>query len=291
MDCTGHFPSPQGTNNRSVQCDASDPINSIVMAVSTNKCNAGHRRGRGGASCPRANTLAVLLLSISSTSAFAPTMRHPSEASRVGVVRRYRVEGEDTSDMPNRRQPQEQSAHSFLPSRLSNIELVSQPSQFQTQVLEEKDALVVVRFYAQTCPSCRSTRPFFSKWSRDLESIELESTDINNKSVEIAKKRGSQYDPLPIKIIEMPLNKDTSTFIKDELQVEQLPYCHLYHPDFGMVEEQLVLNRQEFDDFVGTVECWSKGGCEAGLEGEVKGDSLGEIEFESNDGEDCEEFC
>ena len=71
----------------------------------------------------------------------------------------------------------------------------------------------------------------------------------------------------------MPLIKATSTFIKDELDIEKLPYCHLYHPQFGLVEEQLVKNKQDFGDFVDTVESWSKGVYEANLDAMVKSTS------------------
>ena len=184
-------------------------------------------------------------------------------------------------------QPKHQSnAYSFLPSRLSSIERVNKPSQFQAQVLEEKDSLVVVRFYAEVCPSCKATRPLFTKWFRDLEKNDNQS----HISADVSMK-GSQQDPLPIKILEMPLNKATSAFIKDELQIDQLPYCHLYHPKFGMVEEQLVLSKVDFREFVDVVDGWSKGGCEAELESLCNFHREEEKEFESQGNDDCEDFC
>lgn len=182
--------------------------------------------------------------------------------------------------------PERQSnAHSFLPSRLSSVQRMNEPSQFQAQVLDEKDALVVVRFFAEVCPSCRATGPLFRKWSRDIEADDIKS------SVQAGMMLGSQQeDALSIKILEMPLNGATSSFLKDELQVEKLPYCHVYHPEFGLVEEQLVMDRIEFEDFVNVVDCWSKGGCEADLEGNEQS-NYAEIEFESQDDDDCEEFC
>jgi len=201
-------------------------------------------------------TLCVaLLLSLPATSLFvpvAPVIAKSTLAPRSGVIQKYRVEDEESFDIS---QPKHQSdASSFLPSRLSSIERMDKPSHFQAQVLEEKSSLVVVRFYAEVCPSCRATRSLFTKWSRDLETNEKQFPLRADASIQ-----GSQQDPLPIKILEMPLNKATSTFIKDQLQVERLPYCHLYHPQFGMVKEQLVLNKMEFKQFANAADCWSKG--------------------------------
>lgn len=79
---------------------------------------------------------------------------------------------------------------------------------------------------------------------------------------------------MAMKVVEMPLTKVTSSFIQDKLHVEQLPYCHFYHPEFGLIEEKLVLNRSEMKDFSNTVDIWSKGGCYFDL-----------------DGDNCQEFC
>ena len=50
------------------------------------------------------------------------------------------------------------------------------------------------------------------------------------------------------------------------------------------------MDRIEFEDFVNVVDCWSKGGCEADLEGNEQS-NYAEIEFEAQDDDDCEEFC
>jgi thiol-disulfide isomerase/thioredoxin len=229
---------------------------------------------------------AALILSSSATSAFTqplPTTVQSTVSPRATVIQRYRTEKE-SSDTP---QPnnQQSDVYSFLPARLSTIERMSEPSQFEAQVLGEQDSLVVVRFYADVCPSCRATGSLFRKWSREVDTDDYASTsDIIS---------ASQEEPLPIKILEMPLNRATSSFLKDELQVEKLPYCHLYHPKFGLVEEQVVMNKGEFDEFVDTVGCWSKGGCDAELEdySQLHVDSVEEIEFEYQNDDDCEEFC
>jgi len=224
----------------------------------------------------------LLVLSIStSTCAFTAitpvttiTSRKPTLVTRSSsvVVQRYRTD-DDTSSIS---QPiQSSSAYSFLPSRLSSIERIATPSQFQTQVLGESDSLVVVRYYADACPSCQKTAPLFRKWSRDTKDA---STKIDTKKIDTVQsntdsRKVDRGQPLPIRIVEMSLNKATSSFIKDKLNIEKLPTCALYHPIFGLVEEQLVMNRIDFAEFVDTVDCWSKGVYEANLQALVKSTS------------------
>ena len=203
----------------------------------------------------------ALLLSSTTTSgvfSFTPAARSSSS----NVVQRYRVENDfQPGDHHRKTQPTEDdSVFSLLPERLS-LKRLDTPQEFQSHVADETDSLVVVRFYADACPSCRATSSVFRKWSRDMGCVNgLVSSSESN---------------IPIKIVEMPLTKATSSFLQDELQVDQIPYCHLYHPEYGLIEEQLVLNRSDLQDFCKTVETWSKGGCDFDL----KGDN------------DCQEFC
>jgi len=245
---------------------------------------SGSRRRR---SCNVASVCAALLLAPSATSAFATTTTTTTKTSSL----EYRSNNNEQSDLSQKKE-QQSDALSFLPSRLSTIQRMDDPSQFQAQVLQDKNSLVVVRFYAEVCPSCRATGPLFRKWSRDMEGKDGQSTA--DASMWPSQ---SQQDALSIKILEMPLNKKTSSFLKDEIHVDRLPYCHLYHPQFGLVEEQLVMNRIEFKEFVNVVDCWSIGGCEADMDESSFLSNWNEnedIEFESQDDEDCRlrrEFC
>lgn len=237
------------------------------MECSRNSRRRGYRRTCLGA--------AAMLVTSSAASAFAPTIQQcptakPCLAQRGAVIQRYRIGEESSADLS---QPKESSAFSFLPSRISTIERLDNPSKFQTQVLDQQDALVVVRFFAEVCPSCKVTGPLFRKWSREIENVNADSHS-NIMST-------SQKNSLPIKILEMPLNGATSSFMKDELQVEKLPYCHLYHPHFGLVEKQLVMNKGELDEFTILADLWSK----------KKGQSC-ELCLDSEDLiDDCQEFC
>lgn len=214
-------------------------------------------------------SICVALLLSSTTSgvfSFTPAARSSSSPitsrSATSVVQRYRVENDFQPGDHHRKtqSTEDDNVFSLLPERLS-LKRLDTPQEFQSHVAEETDSLVVVRFYADACPSCRATSSVFRKWSRDMGCVNgLVSSSESN---------------IPIKIVEMPLTKATSSFLQDELQVDQIPYCHLYHPEYGLIEEQLVLNRTDLKDFCKTVETWSKGGCDFDL----KGDN------------DCKEFC
>ena len=180
-----------------------------------------------------------------------------SLVSRSAVIQSYRVE--DDPDVSS------SDAFSFLPSRLSSIERLETPSEFKSVVMDEQDSLVVVRFSADTCPSCRSTSHLFRKWSRDNE------TPSNDGKLEV-------------KVVEMPLNKATSAFMQDKLRVDQLPYCHLYHPKMGLVEEQLVMNKIDFRVFVDVVEKWAAGLATADYDSCILCSKDELID-------DCQEFC
>ena len=214
------------------------------------------------------------MLSSASTGAFAFTPIHirsqsPITSRSATVVQRYRVENDIPQPDHNRKRlstsessPQQaKDVFSLLPERVS-VQRLTTPSEFQRQVVDERESLVVVRFYAETCPSCRATSSIFRKWSRGI----VQDTDSDSADV-----------TMPIKVLEMPLTKATSSFLQDELQVEQIPYCHLYHPDYGLIEEQLVMNRSDLKDFCHSVDTWSRGGCDFDLEGDEAGN--------------CQEFC
>lgn len=168
------------------------------------------------------------------------TQASSSISLRSAVIQAYRLEND-----PHVSQPKHQSdVFSFLPSRLTSIQRVDTPSQFQTKVLDEQDSLVVVRFYADACPSCKATSPLFRKWSRDQEDQNVSESQA-------------------IKFLEMPLNKATSNFLQQTLQIDKMPTCQLYHPQLGLVEEQLIVNRSEFKIFVNVVDGWLKRDFEA----------------------------
>eukprot|EP00956_Cyclotella_meneghiniana_P025893 scaffold54941_cov72-Cyclotella_meneghiniana.AAC.3 len=226
------------------------------------------------------NTIAAFSPSVSGTCSFAPSATFSHETSstafyigpkrnkrrylalRSSVIQSYRIEDDPNVSSSN--------AFSFLPSRLSLVQRLETPSQFKSAVMDEHDSLVVVRFSADTCPSCRATIPLFRKWARDNQDATSGLLDASNT--------------FEVKIVEMILNKATSAFIQDKLHVDQIPYCHLYHPQAGLIEEQVVMNKVDFRDFVDVVDKWAAGLNIADYDSCVLCSKDELID-------DCEEFC
>jgi thiol-disulfide isomerase/thioredoxin len=100
------------------------------------------------------------------------------------------------------------------PERIETIE------DYKSVVADEKDKIVVVRFYSPVCRSCKATEAYYHKLCQDNPDI---------------------------KFVEVPTTKDNA-FLHKGLGVQTFPFGHIYHPDVGLVEE-LKLNKKVFGDF------------------------------------------
>lgn len=100
------------------------------------------------------------------------------------------------------------------------VDEVTSMQGYKTQVADEKEKLVVVRFYAPWCRACKAIARSF----RQL----------------------AQLYP-DVKFVEVPLNKDTG-MLHQGLGVPSLPYGHIYHPEAGLVEERRI-SRKHFSSF------------------------------------------
>lgn len=105
------------------------------------------------------------------------------------------------------------------------ITQVSTMQEFRQEVINEKDKVVVVRFYAPWCRACKAVAPLFYRYARQNSSN--------------------------IKFVEVPVTKENA-YLHQGLGVPSLPYGHIYHPTKGLVEE-LKLNKQEFKEFTSQV--------------------------------------
>jgi thiol-disulfide isomerase/thioredoxin len=92
-----------------------------------------------------------------------------------------------------------------------NVLLVDSLMDYKTVVVDEPEKLVVVRFFATWCKSCRASEPHFMKLV-------------------------SKFSPEGVKFVEVPLTKDTA-FMIEGLSVPSVPFAHIYHPEAGLVEE------------------------------------------------------
>lgn len=95
------------------------------------------------------------------------------------------------------------------------------------------DQIKVVRFYADYCRACKAMTPPFYRIAQ------TKSDDVT--------------------WMEMPANPDTMPIIR-ALDVPAVPYCHIYHPQLGLVET-LRLRKQFMSDFAQILQSYQDGEC------------------------------
>jgi thiol-disulfide isomerase/thioredoxin len=92
---------------------------------------------------------------------------------------------------------------------------VSNPEEFEKEVLSEDDKLVVVRFVAPYCKAC--------------------------KSIQVAYERLASSLQKTVKFVDVSI-EDREEF--PELHVPATPYAQIYHPELGLVEHSPIARRQ-----------------------------------------------
>ena len=132
----------------------------------------------------------------------------------------------------------------FIPNikaRLSRSKKASPPNTilevtdiqaYKTEVAEETERMVCVRFYAPFCRSCKAIQPMFRKLPHDFPGV---------------------------KFVEVPLTKENA-YLHKGLGVPSLPFAHLYHPDVGLVEERKI-NKDLFSTFKKILKTYVEGEC------------------------------
>lgn len=96
------------------------------------------------------------------------------------------------------------------PKPKCNVHLVDTLQDYKKVVVDEANQLVVVRFFATWCRSCRASEPHFMKM--------------------VHKFSGD------VKFVEVPLTRETA-FMLEGLGVPTVPFAHIYHSEAGLVEE------------------------------------------------------
>jgi len=116
---------------------------------------------------------------------------------------------------------------------LDNFVVVDSFEDYKATVLDEKEKIVVVRFFAKWCKSCREIAPLFHNIRR--------------------KNPNLLFVEVPI----LPNNVDLRTY----LGLEYVPFCHIYHPSAGLVE-QLNMSKDLFPTFTARLKWYINGFCE-----------------------------
>ena len=117
----------------------------------------------------------------------------------------------------------------------SKIHLVDNIDDYKRLVADEQNQIVVVRFFAKWCRSCKVSKPQF------------------NKLVHTFAKSS-------VKFVEVPLSKDTA-YLHEGLGVPSIPFAHIYHPQAGLVEE-IKISKPHFSTFVDKLQSYVVGSCD-----------------------------
>jgi len=116
---------------------------------------------------------------------------------------------------------------------IPNLKMIKTLEEYKITVGQEKDKIVVVRFYATWCKACKAVAPYFRR-------LAMQNPDI-------------QFVNVPVSAENVNLHQG--------LGVPSLPYGHIYHPDAGMMEE-MKISRKHFGKFARTLKTYAEGQCD-----------------------------
>lgn len=118
-------------------------------------------------------------------------------------------------------------------NKVQTIHTVDNIEDYKRVVVDEKDDIVVVRFHASWCRSCKTSEPVFKRLMKKFSGV---------------------------KFVQVPLTKETA-YLQEGLGVPSVPFAHIYHPDAGLVEEMKV-SKPHLKKFDESVASYVKGSCD-----------------------------
>lgn len=122
------------------------------------------------------------------------------------------------------------SRNSKVPKNLKQVKTLQ---DYKKVVGDERERLVVVRFYAPWCKACKAIAPSFYRLATIYEKVLF---------------------------VDVPVTPENAN-LHQGLEVPSLPFAHIYHPAGGLVEE-MKLSRKFFGKFARTLKSYVEGQCE-----------------------------
>jgi len=139
---------------------------------------------------------------------------------------------------------------------IPNVTMIDNIMDYKSIVVDEEKSIVVVRFFASWCRSCRASESLFKNMVSRYSPSSASSTDGER----------------PVKFVMVQLTKDTA-YLQEGLGVPSIPYAHVYHPEGGLVEESK-FSKGYYADFTRVLESYIAGSCDLPLEEEVGDDDV-----------------
>lgn len=116
-----------------------------------------------------------------------------------------------------------------MPQNVHEVETL----QDYAKVVGRSHQLVVVRFYAPWCRACKAIQPIFYKMAHQFPHV---------------------------KFVDVPCHAKNAN-LHHGLGVPSLPFCHVYHPSNGLVEETK-LSRHQIPPLARKLQSYVQGRCD-----------------------------
>jgi len=178
-----------------------------------------------------------------------------------------------TTDTSSRTTTTDQLKLRRHPTTIPDVISINNIADYKSIVVDEEESIVMVRFFASWCRSCRASEPLF----RNIVSRYASQEDND----------GGGGVRRAVKFVQVQLTKDTA-YLQEGLGVPSIPYVHVYHPEGGLVEERK-FSKSHMTEFAKVLESYVVGSCDLPLDEEVEemeGKVKGEFEEGKDDGDD-----
>jgi len=141
---------------------------------------------------------------------------------------------------------------------IPNVTTIDNILDYKSIVVDEEKSIVVVRFFASWCRSCKASEPSFRNMVSRFSSSAEQGIDDGH---------GEQHG---VKFVMVQLTKDTA-YLQEGLGVPSIPYVHVYHPEGGLVEESK-FSKGYYADFTRVLESYIAGSCDVPPEEDMSDD-------------------
>jgi thiol-disulfide isomerase/thioredoxin len=145
------------------------------------------------------------------------------------------------------------------PAEAPHVIEVSTLKEYKQVVVDDahaaNDQVTAVRFYAPWCRSCRAVEGRFYRLGRRDTSVQVSAGgDTHDTHTATATSKFPN-----VKFVQVAVGPDNAS-LHQGLGVTALPYAHIYHQSFGLVEE-LRMNQKRFGDFEQILQSYNTGFC------------------------------